>query len=62
TFLNFEDKTSAEKLYNEHQQLLVYIKNKDVEKLNSLLTHHIYDGFNSKINLIYEYPNYFNPL
>lgn len=62
TFLNFEDKSTVKTLYLQHVKLLDCIKNKDMNELDTILTHHIYDGFNSKANLIYEYPNYFRPL
>lgn len=62
TFLNFEDKSTVKTLYLQHVKLLDCIKNKDMNELDLTLTHHIYDGFNSKANLIYEYPNYFTPL
>ena len=62
TFLNFEDKHTAQNLYKEHLELLEGIKNKDIDKVNMLLTHHIYDEFNSKTNLIHQYPNYFKTI
>lgn len=62
TFINLEDRIAARELYNQHVQMLTYIKDKDIEKLNNLLNHHIYDGFNKKANLIYEYPHYFKPI
>lgn len=61
-FLNFEDKETARTLYLQHVKLLDCIKNNDISELESILTHHIYDHFNNKTNLIYEYPNYFTPL
>ena len=62
TFLNFEDRTTAETLYTEHLELLEGIKNKDINTVNTLITHHIYDGFNNKSTLFNEYPNYFKTI
>ena len=59
TFLNFEDRSSANKLYEQHLQLIDHLKNKEFTQLNQLLTRHIYDGFNCKTNVIYEHPEYF---
>lgn len=60
TFLNLNNKSSVDLLYSQHIKLLDCIKNKDIDQLDSVLTCHIYDGFNCNSNLIYEYPNYFN--
>lgn len=57
-----EYKPSAETLYLEHVHLLNHIKTKNIQELDSALTHHIYNDFNHMINTIYDYPNYFKPL
>ena len=62
TFLNFENRTNAEKVYNEHLSLLEGIKTKNLEELDSVITHHIYDGFNNLTELMSAYPNYFKAL
>lgn len=62
TFLNFENRANAEKVYNEHLTLLENIKTKNLDELDSVLTHHIYDGFNNLNTLMSEYPNYFKAL
>lgn len=62
TFLNFESKASAQTLYEEHVNLLNCIKDRDFEAIDATLSHHIYNGFHSRTQLIYKYPNYFKPL
>ena len=62
TFLNLENRATTKTLYLQHLKLLDCIKNKELEELDLVLTHHIYDGFNDKVNLINEYPHYFLPL
>lgn len=62
TFLNFENRANADKVYHEHLSLLENIKIKNLDELDSILTHHIYDGFNNLNTLMSEYPNYFKTL
>ena len=62
TLLNLKDQSATQSLYDEHTQLLHHIKQKNTHELNDLLTHHIYDGFNTHTYLIDEYPHYFKAL
>lgn len=62
TFLNYEDKSTVKKLYQQHVTLLDQIKEKNTDGISDTITHHIYDGFNSKANILYEYPDYFKSM
>lgn len=59
-FLNLHDRSTVKLLYLQHAKALDFIKNRDIEQLEDLITHHIYDGFNNNSNLIYQYPDYFH--
>ena len=62
SFLVQEDRATFQVFYNQHIQLLDHIKNKEIDKLNHMISHHIYDGFNNSTDLIYKYPSYFAKL
>ena len=62
TFLNLENQAAAQTLYEQHLALLNFIKDKNIAEADKLITHHIYDGFNSKAHIMHEYPHYFCPL
>lgn len=62
TFLNYESKDTVRELYTQHITLLDQIKTNDIEGIHNTINHHIYDGFNSKAHIIYEYPDYFKSL
>lgn len=59
TFINLAGKNELQRLYNEHEQIWNCIVNKDLEKLDDCISHHLYDGFNSSMKVIREYPDYF---
>ena len=59
TFINFGGKTELTRLYNEHELIWECIVNKDQEKLEDCISHHLYDGFNSSMKVIRDYPDYF---
>ena len=59
TFINLAGKNELERLYNEHEQIWNCIVKKDLEKLDDCISHHLYDGFNSSMKVIREYPDYF---
>ena len=62
TFLNLGEKENIIRLYNEHEQIFQCIANRDLDKLQNTLSHHLYDGFNSSADIIYKYPDYFRPI
>jgi len=59
TFINLGGKDELYRLYNEHEQIWNCIVNKEPEKLNDYISHHLYDGFNSSMKVIRDYPDYF---
>lgn len=59
-FLNLNNTSMVNHLYLQHLKLLECIKNKDIDELDLVLTHHVYDEFNNNSNLIYQYQNFFN--
>ena len=59
TFINLGGKDELYLLYNEHEQIWNYIVDKDTEKLDNCISHHLYDGFNSSMKVIRDYPDYF---
>lgn len=59
TFINLGGIEELHRLYNEHEQLWSCIVNKDLEKLDDCISHHLYDGFNSSMKVIRDYPDYF---
>ena len=59
-FLNLNNTSMVNHFYLQHLKLLDCIKNKDLNRLDLVLTQHAYDGFNNNSNLIYQYPDFFN--
>ena len=59
TFINLAGKHELHRLYNEHEQIWNCIVTKDLDKLDECISHHLYDGFNSSMKVIREYPDYF---
>jgi len=59
TFINLGGKDELLRLYNEHEQIWNCIVNKDLDVLDTCISHHLYDGFNSSMKVIREYPDYF---
>ena len=59
TFINLGGQTELERLYYEHEQLWHHIVKKELKELDDCISHHLYDGFNSSMSVIQEYPNYF---
>lgn len=59
TFLNLEGKSSLQKLYNEHIEILRCISGQDYGTLEKLVSNHIYKGFNTSPGVIRKYPEYF---
>lgn len=59
TFINLGGKKELEHLYNEHEQIWNCIVDKDLEKLDDCINHHLYDGFNASMKVIRDYPDYF---
>ena len=59
TFINLGGTDELHRLYNEHEQIWNCIVNKELEKLNDCISHHLYDGFNSSMKYIRDYPDYF---
>ena len=61
TFINLGGIKELQRLYNEHEQLWNCITANDTENLNDCISHHLYDGFNSSMKVIRDYPDYFTP-
>lgn len=59
TFINLGGKDELQRLYNEHEQIWNCIVNKDLKQLDECISHHLYDGFNSSMKVIRDYPDYF---
>ena len=59
TFINLAGKGELQRLYNEHEQIWNCIVSKDLEQLDEYISHHLYDGFNSSMKVIRDYPDYF---
>lgn len=62
TFLNLGDKENIITLYEEHEEIFHAIASKDFDHLQEIVSHHIYNGFNSSTEIIYQYPEYFHAL
>lgn len=62
TFLNLGDKENIVTLYEEHEEIFHAIASKDFSHLQEIVSHHIYNGFNSSTEIIYQYPEYFHTL
>ena len=59
TLINLCGKKELHRLYAEHEQIWNCIVNKDLDKLKECISGHIYDGFNSSMQIVRDYPNYF---
>jgi len=59
TFINLGGIKELQRLYNEHEQIWNCIVAKDLDKLKDCISHHLYDGFNSSMKVIRDYPDYF---
>lgn len=59
TFINLAGKHELQRLYQEHEQIWNCIVNKDVMQLDDCISRHLYEGFNSSMKVIQEYPDYF---
>ena len=59
TFINIGGREDMIKLYHEHEQLWNYITNKELDKLEDCINHHLYDGFNASMKVIRDHPEYF---
>lgn len=62
TFLNLGDHDYLMRLYGDHNKIWECITKKDYDELASLISHHIYDGFNSSTEVVYRHPEYFKAL
>ena len=62
TFLNLDDRDHLMRLYDDHIGIWESITKKDYDELANLISHHIYDGFNSNTEVIYRHPEYFKAL
>ncbi len=59
TFINMGGKEELTRLYQEHARIWQLILDKNLEELDSCITHHLYDGFNSSMKVVSDYPDYF---
>lgn len=62
TFLNLRGRDNLILLYKEHEAIWNAISRQDYKALSDVLTHHIYDGFNSSTDIVYSHPEYFKPI
>ena len=62
TFINRSGKENLTTLYEEHNDILNAVCSKDFDKLDKLVTNHIYEGFNRSSELICNYPSYFKSI
>lgn len=62
TFLTLGGKEALQKLYQEHENIWKYISSKDLDSLSGVISHHIYDGFNSSAELVNQHPEFFRPM
>lgn len=59
TFINLGGRSEMKRLYLEHEQIWKHIVNKELDELDNCISHHLYDGFNSSMKVVRDYPNYF---
>ena len=59
TFINMSGKNDLNRLYQEHIEITNCIAEKRIDDLQTLISHHIYDGFNASVLEIPNYSNYF---
>lgn len=59
TFINLNGKNDLQQLYEDHAAIATYIANKDLDRLQDKISHHIYDGFNASALEIHKHPEYF---
>ena len=59
TFINLAGKEELKRLYHEHEKIWDCIVHKDLEQLDTCISRHLYEGFNSSMRVIREYPDYF---
>ena len=60
TFLKFNDREYLLRLCNDHRHIWEAIIAQDYENLAGLISHHIYDGFNSNADaVVRQHPEYF---
>ncbi len=62
TFLNLRGRDNLMCLYNEHLAIWDAISCQTYDALSNLISHHIYDGFNSSTDIVYSHPEYFKPV
>lgn len=62
TFLNLGGRDELMLLYEDHVNIWECISHKDYDKLSDHLSHHLYDGFNRSIDVVYKHPEYFKSL
>lgn len=62
TFLNLRGRDDLLHLYNEHITIWNSISDKDYEALSTVISHHIYDGFNTSTDIVSSHPEYFKSI
>lgn len=62
TFINLSGKDDLEHLYSTHEEIWNCISGKDYNRLETCISHHIYDGFNGSTENIYRHPEYFKSI
>lgn len=59
TFINMSGKNDLQRLYDDHVAIAECISNNNMERLQDLISHHIYDGFNASALEVRKHPEYF---
>jgi len=59
TFINLGGREGMKTLHQEHEKIWNCIVTKNLDELETCLEHHLYNGFNSSMKTISEYPMYF---
>lgn len=62
TFLNLGGGEELVLLYEDHVNIWECISRKDYKGLSDYISHHLYDGFNRSIDVVYKHPEYFKSL
>lgn len=57
--INLYGENNIQNLYEDHCTLIESLNSRDFDKLQSVISKHIYDGFKNSSNLILQYSHYF---
>lgn len=62
TFLNQSGRDDLLRLYGDHEKIWACISQKQYDSLASIISHHIYDGFNASTEVVSRHPEYFRTI